>query len=44
MSEYQFQIEEKDQIREKFEMLAMKLDIHKSGILFINEIVNDLPA
>ena len=37
--QYEFLIEEKDPAREKFEILAMKLDIHKSGILFINEIV-----
>jgi hypothetical protein len=39
-NKYEFQIEEKDSAREKFEILAMKMDIHKSGILFINELVD----
>ena len=38
-NDYQFQVENKDPVKEKLEILAMKMDIHKSGILFLNEVV-----
>ncbi len=38
-NKYEFQIEDKDDASEKFEILAMKMDLHKSGILFVNELV-----
>ena len=41
-NKYEFQIEDKDDASEKFEILAMKMDLHKSGILFVNELVYNL--
>lgn len=38
-NQFHFQIEEESPIREQIERLAMRLDIYKNGILFINDIV-----
>jgi len=38
--EFNFEdVKEHDDVREKFEIIAIKMDIHKNGVLYLKELV-----
>ncbi len=37
--DFSFEDTERDETRDKFEIIAIKMDIHKNGILYLKELV-----
>ena len=38
--DFDFEYKEDDNVREKFEIIGIKMDIHKNGILYLKELVH----